>query len=254
MRASKKVGGRQSAVKIQNSKDTEIHISGAEGLYNFSNIDKVVREYFSRAMSHSRGTPNKVVVTIEKIKQYPSVVPFLPVSTIRCNSPDESRRIISELLSNAGVSARSITEGIKLVKRKIAVHGAALMSSESSVRIETDKNRGVRVSRLGVTKDSRRKLSRSLAGKGIDTITVREAVILASKVASCNGVIAELCVSDDPDYTTGYVASRKFGYVRIPNIKKKGSPSGGRVFFVKEDADVGRITEYLEKKPVIVGA
>ena len=72
------------------------------------------------------------------------------------------------------------------------------------------------------------------------------------KVSSCNHVIAELCISDDPDYTTGYVASRDFGYTRIPHIKNKGNKSGGRVFFVKEGVDIRNVIGYLEKKPVVI--
>jgi 6-carboxyhexanoate--CoA ligase len=67
-------------------------------------------------------------------------------------------------------------------------------------------------------------------------------------------VLAELCISDDPNYTTGYVASRRFGYVRIPCIKRKGSPCGGRVFFIQEEADVKKIVEYLERTPVVMGS
>ena len=131
--------------------------------------------------------------------------------------------------------------------------GAALILSESGRRADPDKVRGIRVSRLGITEGAERGLARKLARKGINTAIVKEAIILASKVASCRGVIAELCVSDDPDYTTGYVASRIYGYVRIPHIKPKGSLSGGRVFFVDEMADAKSIIEYLEKRPVLVG-
>jgi 6-carboxyhexanoate--CoA ligase len=78
--------------------------------------------------------------------------------------------------------------------------------------------------------------------------------VLASKVASAGGVLAELCVSDDPDYTTGYLACRKLGYLRIPNIKRAGSRRGGRVFFIKGDADLNGVISYLEEKPVLVTA
>jgi 6-carboxyhexanoate--CoA ligase len=81
---------------------------------------------------------------------------------------------------------------------------------------------------------------------------VREALTLASKVLSSRRIIAELCVSDDPDYTTGYIASRKFGYVRIPNIKSAGSKEGGRAFFVKEGAGIKEISNYLERVPVMI--
>jgi len=87
----------------------------------------------------------------------------------------------------------------------------------------------------------------------INTETVKEAIILSSKLISCKQVIAELCVSDDPDYTTGYVASKKYGYVRIPHIKPKGIRRGGRAFFVHEVIKTEDMIEYLERMPVIIG-
>jgi 6-carboxyhexanoate--CoA ligase len=142
---------------------------------------------------------------------------------------------------------------MRIVTGRAAMHGAALVLGESAVRAEPDRRRGVRVSRLGILGEEERRLSRRLARQGINTTTVKEALVLASKVASCPHVLAELCVSDDPDYTTGYVASKRFGYVRIPCIKKTGSSGGGRVFFIREGADVIRIVSYLERTPVILG-
>ncbi len=252
MRASRNAEGKEQGTKGKRSKPKEIHISGAEGLYEVSEREKISRAYLLRAMSHPKGKPDRVVITVEKVKERPRVVPLLPVSTARCDSPDHACDVIRELLSEAGLSERAIRRGVRVVTGGAAMHGAALVRSQSAVRVEPDRKRGVRVSRLGIRKDAGRSLSRMLSKKRINTTTVREAIILASKVASCRGVVAELCVSDDPDYTTGYVASRRRGYVRITNIKQRGSMSGGRVFFVDEDADVDRVIGYLEKAPVLV--
>ena len=75
--------------------------------------------------------------------------------------------------------------------------------------------------------------------------------MLASKVASVKGTIAELCWSDDPFYTTGYVASKKLGYVRIPHLKYEGDYRGGRVFFVYNVNIIDYIEE-IEKTPVLI--
>ena len=64
-------------------------------------------------------------------------------------------------------------------------------------------------------------------------------------------MLAEVCISDDPDYTTGYVATRSLGYVRVPNMKSAGSPVGGRLFLVNTD-DVAEVVAYLEHTPVLV--
>lgn len=239
--------------KNQSSEMTEIHISGAEGLYKKTEIEKIVKGYTLRAMSHSKGVPDKVVITVEKVKQKPLLIPLLPVFTLKPSSPKEARKIVHKLLSEAGVSIEAIQNGIKVVTGKTVLRGASLMSAGSGIRVEPDKERGVRVSRIGISKNTERNLSRRLKKENINTTTVKEAVILASKVASCQNIIAELCISDDPDYTTGYVAARKMGYVRIPNIKDKGSLKGGRVFFIEENSCIEHIIEYLKEIPAIAG-
>jgi len=246
MRASQTVVSRKGSQQ-------EIHISGAEGLYNTSEINKIIKDYALRAMNHPKGKPDKVVITAEEIKEKPRIVGCLPFSTVPCNSTEEARKVLVKLLSALGVSPKAILKAFRLVSGRAAMHGAAMMRSISALRVEPEKKRGIRVSRLGIQKDAGRRLSGRLSKKGINTATVKEAIVLASKVASCRGVVAELCVSDDPDYTTGYVASAKLGYIRIPNIKQRGSLRGGRVFFVDEAADVGRVIEYLERTPVLVG-
>lgn len=248
MRASRSVGSRTSRVR----KPEPVHVSGAEGIYEASDVEKIVRGYAMRAMNHSRGMPDEIVITVEKIKEDLLTVPFLSVSTVISDSPLDAQGYVQTLLTGAGISKKAIRNGLKVVTAKEAMRGASLVRSVSGIRAEPDRVRGVRVSRLGMEKALEKNLSRRLAKRGINTITVKEAVTLASKVASCLTVIAELCVSDDPDYTTGYIASRSLGYVRIPNIKQAGSLSGGRVLFIAEGADVSRTVEYLERTPVIV--
>jgi 6-carboxyhexanoate--CoA ligase len=81
----------------------------------------------------------------------------------------------------------------------------------------------------------------------------KEALCLASKVAGCPFIVAELCMSDDPDYTTGYFASRERGYIRLTAIKEKGDPRGGRIFlFDGSQEDVLSCMRYLEETPVLV--
>ena len=265
MRASKKIQSphlsespKATKSKVQSPSSNvrrlisnEIHISGAEGLYELSEVNKIINNYFSRALSHPRGRPDKVVITIEKIGQKPKLVPLLPVSAIKNNSPEKAGDVICRVLSGAGVSQKAIDKSLRIVNAE-SMRGAALIIAESGIRAEPDKERGVRVSRLGIEKTAERNLAGRLSKRGINNTTVKEALVLASKVASCDGVVAELCVSDDPDYTTGYVASRDMGYVRITNIKKEGRPKGGRVFFVREDADIHCIIDYLERTPVLM--
>jgi 6-carboxyhexanoate--CoA ligase len=243
-----------SESRNDNSEITDTHISGAEGLFNDSEAMKVVREYVERALTHPRGQPDRITITIEKVKGRARMISSLPVTTLKNKSLSESERHIARLLDGSGVSGIAMEEAIKVIKRDEAMRGAAVIRAGSGRRVEPDKVRGVRASKLGISGSAAVKLSRQLAGEGINTTTVREAVILASKVASCREVVAELCVSDDPDYTTGYVASRKYGYVRIPEMKKKGSGKGGRVFFVAEDAYIPLVEEFIERKAVVINS
>jgi 6-carboxyhexanoate--CoA ligase len=245
MRASKEV-------KSQKSKVTEIHISGAEGLYEASEIQRIVKRYIERALNHPKGKADKIIFIIENIKQKPKEISALPLSTVNSSTPAEGKSIAIKLLQSLGISKRAINIAFELIK-KGSMRGAAIITVEKGDRLEPDKERGIRVSRLGINMSVSKVLSLRLLRHGINTDTVKEALILASKVASCDHMIAELCVSDDPYYTTGYVASKKIGYLRIPNIKHTGSKSGGRAFFIKEEINVEGIINYLERMPVIIG-
>ncbi len=229
-----------------------VHVSGAETLSKEENLITVASSFILRALCHKKGVPTEIVLTIEKLKESPSSVVLLPVKTLDCPSTGKAKIIIKELLKKEGVSDTSIKKALSIVYSSTTMRGASLVDIKTGRRLEPDKSRGVRVSRLGIEEASEERLSEILEKLGINTTRVKEALILASKVVSCPGIVAELCISDDPDYTTGYVASKGLGYQRIPNIKEKGSGAGGRVFFVKSGSNVRRIIRYLEKKPVMV--
>ncbi len=243
MRASKK--------RSQNLKNNEIHISGAEGIYEDTEIFKILKAYVERAFNHSRGRPDKIVITIEGLGQKPENICLLPLKTIICESPLNAEQIITDMLYGLGISKKAIRNAFRVLRAKQTMRGAAIVAQKSGLRLEPDRKRGVRVSRLGIERLSERKLVKSLSRMGLDSTTVKEALILASKVASQPDIVAEVCISDDPDYTTGYVASRDIGYIRIPNIKRHGEMNGGRVFFVREGADINKVIDYLQIKPII---
>jgi 6-carboxyhexanoate--CoA ligase len=247
MRASKKIGSRQNEA----DREKEMHVSGAEGLYEDRDVQKVVKKYIERAINHPKGRADKIIITIEETGHEPKEIPALPVATIICSAPSEAGNIIMRLLQSSGISRKAVDAAFRSIRRG-NMRGAALVSAEKGIRLDPDIERGVRVSRLGIGKEALKLLSSRLSRYGINNDTVKEALVLASKVASDADVIAELCISDDPYYTTGYIASQKFGYMRIPNIKRKGSKIGGRAFFVDEGANTGKIMRYLERDPVLI--
>ena len=238
--------------KKDRKESSGLHISGAEGIYERGSIGEVVEGYIRRALTHPRGKPDLIEIKIERIKTRPKKIRSLPIRTVISSSTQAARRHIRRILISAGVTDAATDAALKVVYGERTMRGASIICAGSGRRVEPDRQKGVRASRLGIGCAAAAVLSRELVRSGIDSETVREALVLASKVASHGQVVAEICVSDDPDYTTGYVSSRKFGYVRVPHIKKKGDRRGGRVFFVKDDADLEGMISFFEKTPVLV--
>jgi 6-carboxyhexanoate--CoA ligase len=242
------------SVRMRAEGNKGLHISGAEGLYEEEDVEGALRSYLLRAQDHPRGRPERIALTVEKLRMKPKEMSALPLSTLACGSPREADSLIHGVLQTLGVSPRAATAGLKVVRGARTMRGAALIEMNSGRRLEPDRRRGVRATRMGIESAALASLRRRLARIGLNTPTVREALVLASKVAHAPGVAAELCVSDDPGYTTGYLASRRFGYLRISNIKNTGSREGGRAIFLRNDERVGNTLRYLEEVPVLVTA
>lgn len=228
------------------------HVSGAEGIYRAPQLGRAVSKYIHRAHAHPRGAAHAVTITVEQLASEPLTLRALKVSTLDTASPAHARRAASRELSALGISDSAIAAAFEVLQSRTQMRGAALIDSLSGQRLDPDLARGVRASRLGLTTRGRAALGRRLARLGINTETVREALTLASKVASAPGIVAELCASDDPQYTTGYMASRTTGYVRLLSIKKSGSRCGGRVFFVTPGSDMKTLLKYLQQTAVLV--
>jgi 6-carboxyhexanoate--CoA ligase len=248
MRASKSA---DVSGKNRRNVPREMHISGAEGIFSKEEVRSAVKSYLERALTHPLGSPDRIVITIEDIHGRPVIISPPPVSSLTITSTDKAAHAVLTLLERAGVSKKAARAGLMRV-RDGGMRGASLMDARTGGRLEPDRRRGVRVSRLGFEKQTEKRLAGTLSRCGINTIAVREAIAIAAKTLSCPAVIGELCISDDPDYTTGYIASRLFGYVRIGRIKRKGIPKGGRVFFLTPGADTEDIIHYLERSPVLV--
>lgn len=229
----------------------ERHISGAEGIFEYESIERTVKKFLSRAFKHSKGRPDRIVITVEKITDEITIIPCLSLNTYFASSLDNAYQKIFEILSSLGISDKAINRAFEVIKGE-SLRGATLIDSISGERLEKDKARGVRVSRIQMDKARRMKLMRKVRNLSTEPQRVLEAMTIASKVAFCPEIMAELCISDNPDYTTGYIASSTLGYLRVTNIKNKGEDIGGRAFFVKTPCDIENLIYYLERKPVLV--
>ena len=82
---------------------------------------------------------------------------------------------------------------------------------------------------------------------------MKKQLYLRTKVANCPGIIGEICISDDPEYVTGYVSSKEIGYRRITKMKRMGSEKGGRIFLFRgTDAEKQKAIDFLQNQHVIV--
>jgi len=227
-----------------------LHISGAEGIYQKDDITQIVQKYTERALLHERGRPDEIRLIIEELREIPQRISSLPLCTLNTKTPQMAKKASIKILSSLGITERAVEEAFKSISIGITMRGAMLMDIEG-VRLEPDLLRGVRVTRMGITEKANSVLFRRLRSLGINNDTVKEALILASKANQHPMLLGELCISDDPGYTTGYVASRTYGYIRLPHIKKRGAPYGGRAFFVT-GGEIKGLIEYLERTPVII--
>lgn len=212
----------------------------------------MVDRYMHRALSHPRGEPDQIVLTVEKIGSRPRRITSLPLCTAGTTTVRQAQNFSRELLRRLRISEGAIDNAFDLLCRTTSMRGAALLDAATGSRLEPDRERGIRVSRLGLGRTAAAELTHQLELLSLNTETVQEALVLASKVASCMPVVAELCISDDPDYTTGYLASRLFGYLRVPHLKKKKARTGGRVFFLDRGTAADKVIAYLERTPVLI--
>ncbi len=227
------------------------HISGAERLVPRDKITETTHAMLERAFSHSRGRADFINIKVEAIANESIVTaPLLPVvMTDVCDVP-AGRAAAEAALVEAGVSPLAARCGIdKLLALEDSLRGAMLLCAKTGKRLDDKGRRGIRVSRMDITDNDA--FDQWLKRHGLAGTHVREALVLASKVMSAPGILAELCWSDDPEYTTGYVSSKKC-YLRLPKLKPFGSPIGGRVFFVKPDTDLSALIEYLENQPALI--
>lgn len=230
------------------------HISGAERMVEEEEVEACIHEMLARAKTHQRGEADFVNIKVQRVDLTAAVrKPMLRFSQCLCQAVGEGRRIAIRELKAAGVTETAARKGIEAIcALPDSMRGAMLLNAVTGERMDTTGSRGVRVSNMDV--EDPEAFRRALAAKGLEGDHVREALVLASKVAGGEGVAAELCWSDDPDYVVGYVGSSRNGYRRISVLKEMHCPIGGRVFFLKPEADVAALMRYYEEQVVFITA
>ncbi len=233
------------------------HSCGAERIVERDAVERVVQELTIRAF-RTDPAPDHVVVHFDSLAGIEiETCRALDVTTIRYPDVPNSRAAAVEILRFCGVSDSAACHAVECLRNGpspdgAAMRGAVIMDARTGERLEKDRERGVRASRFDWSGEALAEIRHLLESSGLAHFRTREALALATKVAAAPGVVAELCWSDDREYTAGYVASRKTGYIRFPNLKENGDPRGGRIIFIRNQDDLDACVEYLQSKPLLV--
>ncbi|MFB9988135.1 6-carboxyhexanoate--CoA ligase [Bacillus benzoevorans] len=226
------------------------HISGGEHISTYDNLKTTVNVLLEKALSHSRGNPDFMKIQFETIAQPIKRLKPLSIDTNVVGSVEEGQTAARNLLVKAGVPTESIEKAYKELVEYSELRGAILFDIGSGLRIDARKEKGVRVSRMDWLNPNFEKWADHY--KMPRSQRVKEALVLATKVSAHPATVAELCWSDDPEYITGYVASKGLGYQRITQLKEYGDECGCRIFFVDGLSDLSSYIDYLEKRPIFV--
>ena len=234
------------------------HLSGAEELVPAQELEHVLASFSKRLLPHAFNNPThppQQIVTIDPISKGDiQRKSLLPVQFLESPSCEESAKGLQELLECLLPEGQA--ESILEIFRKEIMetpprHGALLVTSRGRPFLEAGTT-GIRTTHLGCDPSLRKALEENL-----DHFLAKpnhrfiDALVLASKVLASESVLLEICVSDDPSYTTGYMASRLFGYVRIPHMKKPGIPKGGRLYVVSPTVHLPTLLRELRETPVL---
>jgi len=233
MRASKKENG------------TDVHISGAEKIVEAPDVDIFANALIERGMHHSKGEADALNLKINKVcKENIIYLDALSVETIEVETWEKGQEEIKKYLKETGID--NPQDVMQFLDETYAMRGAMLLDVDRLIRLEPDKKRGIRATNM----DQERMKGDRI---GNEKNHYEEAIVLATKVANCPGIIGEICISDDPEYVTGYVSSKEIGYRRITKMKRMGSEKGGRIFLFRgTDAEEQKAIDFLQNQHVIV--
>ncbi len=228
------------------------HVSGQERIVKKDELERVLLELHRRP----KGDWDFQTIKVEKLKEPPEVIErALPVRSYKFSCVPLAVNFIVGLLETEHGIRRELTKPL-IAKLQSGINpeggnlkGALIVDPRTGEILNKEPTKGVRTILFDWL--DRERIKEELLKRGYTERTL-DALALATKNIHC-GVEAEVCISDDPDYTTGYVASEKLGYIRINPLKEKGSPYGGRIYFVRKEKFEETLRCLREKALLIKG-
>ena len=223
------------------------HVSGGERITSEESIQKVVSELLARPKEF-----DFINIKIEKINNIKFIEKSLDIKTVNVKNHKEGNEIALKLLEEAGIDSEIAKAYIDLLHTganpdRENMRGAMIIT-KSGKRVEKDRYRGVRTTNVDFL--HREEVKKILLEKKYTERTL-DALALSTKNLNHPDIIAEYCISDQPDYTTGYVAVNNT-YYRINPLKEYSNPKGGRIYFVKDDTDIEELYKYLQEESFLI--
>ncbi|NPA12927.1 MAG: 6-carboxyhexanoate--CoA ligase [Aquificae bacterium] len=227
------------------------HISGAERIVPEEQVLSTPPTLLKRLKGKRF---DNISIKVEALETEPITIPkALKIKEHIFNSPEEGNKRAVEIIHRAtGIPHHKIYQIIQTVHRGASPDGSnmrgAMIVNQQGERIEADRYKGVRTTLIDFV--DRQSIEEKLIKQGYTNRTA-DALALATKNLHYPDILAEYCISDEPDYTIGYVAVKGV-YHRLNPLKKEGNPKGGRIYFVKDGADINKLVKFLTETPVLV--
>ena len=226
------------------------HVSGQERIVKGNELERVILELHRRPKDEWDFQTLKV----EKLKEPPEILErALPIKEYRFSCVPLTWNFVVGLLESSLGIKREITKPLfakllgGLSPKGGNLKGALLVDLRTGEILNPIPEKGIRTILFDWL--DRDRIKEELLKRGY-TLRTLDALALATKNIFC-GVEAEVCLSDDPSYTVGYVATQKEGYIRLSPVKEKGNPFGGRIYFLKKE-NLNKTLECLRKKAILI--
>lgn len=226
------------------------HISGSECIVNKDSINQKVVELIERAFNHPKGKSDFINISIQKIhcENEINYISPLNISTFSNSKTPKLPNLILKELGFDEIKSKKALECLLSLKN---IRGALIISFDDFEKFE---NKIVRCSNMDYDFSIRNDLTKFLQENNFNGKYLKDALCLSSKICSHENVICELCISDDKNYLTGYIASKKLGYLRIENFKPAGHEFGGRIIFIKDKEKLEETISYLKNSIVLINS
>ena len=227
-----------------------VHISGAECITHESMIKEAALNLIHRALNHPKGKSDFINISIQKIHEHTQInyIPPLPITTLDKN---ENELYPNLILEKIGFSKDKIQKTLNTLLNLKNLKGALIISFDDFFEF---RDNIVRCTNMDYDISIKNELNDFLIKNNFNGKYLKEALCLSSKICNEPNVLCEVCISDDKNYTTGYISSKSFGYVRIENFKPINHDFGGRIIFIKDKLKLNSTIEYLKNSVVLINS